>query len=160
MRFASAGVCKNETKTTSILSAAEETFENLLDWIKDPVLCGRPRPEVEAGGCSVLGEVMCVASLSLDFYSILNSTEAKAKYGAKIREAMRLVRQHYDPGRMILMEHATVGGVDSSTAAGRLFNPGHSIEVAWFLLQMVQIYPDPELEQIAFISNQIYHISV
>ena len=40
-------------------------------------------------------------------------------------------------------------GVDLSTPQGRFFNPGHSIEVAWFLLHMCEVVPDDALSELA-----------
>merc|ERR1711970_986505 len=62
---------------------------------------------------------------------------------------MSKVRLHYDEQRHILMEVVTEKGIDHSTPSGRLFNPGHSIEVAWFLLQMCEVCPDASMEQMA-----------
>ena len=45
-------------------------------------------------------------------------------------------------------------GVDFSTPEGRFFNPGHSIEVVWFLLHMCSVLPDPSLEKIALDGQQ------
>jgi len=42
-----------------------------------------------------------------------------------------------------------VHGVQHAAAAGRLFNPGHSIEVAWFVLRLCRLSPDPDLEGMA-----------
>lgn len=42
-----------------------------------------------------------------------------------------------------------VRGVEHDSASGRLFNPGHSIEVAWFVLRLCRLCADPELEAIA-----------
>ena len=48
------------------------------------------------------------------------------------------------------MENAILGrGLDFSTPGGRLCNPGHSIEVSWFLLHLNKVLLDPEIEKIA-----------
>ena len=48
-------------------------------------------------------------------------------------------------------------GVDLSTPQGRFFNPGHSIEVAWFLLHMCEVVPDAKASTVweAFRHNWI-----
>jgi len=133
----------------AVLRAANDMFEKLLLWIEDPSLCGRPKPEVQVAGSTALGEIMCIASLSLDFYHTVDDEGEKAKASARIKDAMCMVRRHYDPARQILMEHCGPSGLDPSTPSGRLFNPGHSIEVAWFLLQMCEVHEDDELKEMA-----------
>lgn len=66
-----------------------------------------------------------------------------------IKQTMKDVQRHYEPERRILLENVPAHGVDLSTPDGRFFNPGHSIEVAWFLLHMCEVVPDEELSQLA-----------
>jgi len=108
---------------------------------------------------SVLAEVMCLASLALDFYHYLGEfpaavqnppgAERRREYVSLIQDAMCKVRLHYDDKRRILMELVSATGVEHSSPSGRLFNPGHSIEVAWFLLKMCEVCPDNSLQQLA-----------
>lgn len=63
---------------------------------------------------------------------------------------MRRVVVHYDPKRRIFMETADAeDGVDMSTPSGRIANPGHSIEVSWFLLHLCRILPSQKHFQMA-----------
>merc|ERR550525_2031020 len=99
----------------------------------DPTLCGRPEVDLPSSGGSNLAEVMCLASLSLDFYHTLQEfpeavtsppwEERRAEHLNDIRQAMSVVRRHFDADRQILMEFVTAKGVDHSTPAGRLFSP-------------------------------------
>ena len=41
----------------------------------------------------------------------------------------------------VFLEHCATQGLSGATPAGRVFNPGHSIEVAWFLLRMCDALP-------------------
>ena len=43
--------------------------------------------------------------------------------------------------RDVFLEHVAPGGLTDATPAARLLNPGHSIEVAWFLLAMCDAVP-------------------
>jgi N-acylglucosamine 2-epimerase len=62
-----------------------------------------------------------------------------------VEDAMDRVKLHYDAERRILMETVDPEqGIDHSTMAGRLFNPGHSVEVAWFLLHLCKLKPSQE----------------
>jgi len=57
-----------------------------------------------------------------------------------LRTARDGVFAHYDKDRRILMENVgPTRRVDHSSPGGRLFNPGHSIEVAWFMLQASEV---------------------
>lgn len=50
----------------------------------------------------------------------------------------------------VFMENACLEkGLDFSSPGGRLCNPGHSIEVSWFLLHLNRILKDPEIRHIA-----------
>ena len=99
--------------------------------------------------------------------------ERKEGLIASIRQTMQDVQRHYEPERRILLENVPVSrtrllapdahlharsfsnrcgqehGVDLSTPQGRFFNPGHSIEVAWFLLHMCEVVPDDALSELA-----------
>ena len=134
----------------AVFAAAEAMFDRLLEWIADPTKCGAPPG---AGGddqrATKLADIMCVASLSLDFYHLCRDDDRREAHRARMADAMRDVQRHYDASRRVLMEHAGPGGVDSATPAGRLFCPGHSIEVAWFLLQMCEVVADSDLQALA-----------
>lgn len=132
----------------AVYGKAAAMFERLLEWIEDPTKCGRPpRPHPEAA--SSLADVMCVASLSLDFLQISADAATRDRHRARVADVQRKVLAHYDRDRRIFMEAATADGVDGSTPAGRLFVPGHSIEVSWFLLQTCDEVPNEALAAVA-----------
>lgn len=115
-------------------------FERFLEWIDNPTLCGQLPPPKGAKPTSVLGEVMCLASLSEEFIAKLPAQ--RDRFLPFVDDAMRRVVVHFDPERKIFMESANpVHGVDHSTMSGRFFNPGHSIEVAWFVLHLCWLRP-------------------
>jgi len=134
----------------AVYARAAGMFERLLEWIDDPTKCGRPpRPPSAAEGSS-LADLMCVASLSLDFlrYSSVRAA-TREKHAARIADVQRRALVHYDRSNRVFMEAATPDGVDHATPAGRLFVPGHSIEVAWFLLQTCEEVANEPLEAVA-----------
>jgi N-acylglucosamine 2-epimerase len=134
-------------------------FDELARWIDDPSLCGRPAPNVPPGDAAAAGDpgetrladVMCMASLALDFLRHLAGTPQdtaarREQYLGLIRAAMANCERHYDTrgpggGRKVFLETCSGAGLSSATPAGRMFNPGHSIEVAWFLLLMCDAVP-------------------
>ena len=159
---AAAGVPTNSSAAApeAYLAEATDYFERLRDWIDDPTLLGRPAapkapssvsdgsPAPAPANSSSLADVMCLSGLSEECLDKL--PERREEWLLHVHEAQRRVRLHYDPKRRILMEHADpLHGVSHSMPAGRLFNPGHSIEVAWFLLHLGRVAPDAELGDMA-----------
>ena len=128
--------------------AALGMFERFSRWIDDPTLYGRPAPPPGAQPTSVLGEVMCLAGLAEEF--IAKFPERRGEFLPHVDSAMRRVKLHYDAERRVLMEAAhPERGVEHDTMAGRFFNPGHSIEVAWFLLHLCRLRPSDEHRTLA-----------
>ena len=67
-----------------------------------------------------------------------------------MKSAGETAKLHYSKEHDIFMENAILArGLDFSTPGGRLCNPGHSIEVSWFLLHLNKVLLDPEIEKIA-----------
>ena len=128
------------------LDAGLAMYESCLEWMADPRKCGaHPETSPPNDGISSLAVVMCIASMRLEFAEKLKGFgdryEAKIPlFMAGIKETIDAIRMHvYETasGNRILLE--SVGkqnGPDLSTPPGRLFSPGHSIEVAWFLIQL------------------------
>ena len=72
------------------------------------------------------------------------------RYAAVVAETIAGVARHYDPARRIFVEHVAPDGRDlGELPEGRLFNPGHAIETAWILLDMLALLPDPAHRQMA-----------
>jgi N-acylglucosamine 2-epimerase len=58
------------------------------------------------------------------------------------------INLHYHPVKEVLMENITTDGSDiSEWSKGRNFCPGHSIEVAWIVLGILEHLPDSDTEQ-------------
>jgi N-acylglucosamine 2-epimerase len=124
-------------------------FDLFAHWLDHPeALGGLARDESSADGVGGLAGVMCLASLS---EALLDACpEQRTRFLEHVAEAQRRVRLHYDPQRKVFRENAhATRGVDDSTAAGRLFNPGHSVEVAWFVLRLCELRPDASLRALA-----------
>ncbi|MEP6538927.1 MAG: AGE family epimerase/isomerase [Bryobacteraceae bacterium] len=108
-------------------------FWSIREWIASPELMDRP---VFPGppAVSSLADIMVVASMAMELAAVSDDP----RYGEVMRECLAAAFPHYDPERRILMENA--GFAD--TPEGRLFCPGSSLEVAWFLLHLLQRFPD------------------
>lgn len=134
------------TGERAYLDEAVEIFWRIVEWIKNPALMDRPAMAGQPP-MSGLANVMVLASMAIE----LARFAPDPRYLQVMRNAMDGVRRHYDPTRRILVENVPLeGGSLSHWPEGRLFSPGHSIEVAWFLLHMLEIIPDAELQNLAF----------
>eukprot|EP00038_Savillea_parva_P014568 m.11355 g.11355 ORF g.11355 m.11355 type:complete len:427 (-) comp2838_c0_seq2:1150-2430(-) len=130
------------------VSKARDMFERFRVWIDDPAAFGRTPPPPGAKLASSLAQVMCLAGLAEEFIETV--PEDRALYMPFVEDAMRRVRLHFDAERKIFMEVADPErGVHHDTMDSRLFNPGHSIEVSWFLLHLCDLKPDAEVETMA-----------
>ncbi len=121
-------------------------FDDIRRWIADPTLLGRPA-FAGAPAVSNLADVMVVASLAIEIARV----DPHPRFRAVMAQALRDVRRHYDAERRILIENVPLDGRDlGDWYEGRLFNPGHSIEVAWFLLHLLEFVDDPPSRQLAY----------
>jgi len=127
------------------LEEAVEVFWRVVEWIEKPELMDRP---TMAGlpAMSNLANVMVLAGLAME----LAQVEDDEGYREVMQEAVEGAKRHYDAERRIFMENAALEEVDvSAWPEGRFFNPGHSIEVGWFLLHLLDYVPDAECRQMA-----------
>jgi N-acylglucosamine 2-epimerase len=123
-----------------------DLFWKITKWIEDPSMLDRPAFEGNPPSSS-LADVMVLASMAIELMRVKDDP----RYREMIQKAMDGVKKHFEPTRKILIERVPLSGVDiSDWPEGRFFNPGHSIEVAWFLLHMLEIIPNPELQKLAF----------
>jgi N-acylglucosamine 2-epimerase len=133
------------TAKQQYLDKAVDLFWKIRDWIADPALLDRPifngLPKV-----SSLADVMVLASMAIELAMI----ERKQAYLDVMADSLDNIGRHYNPDKGILMENVALDGSDlSKLPEGRYFNPGHSIEVAWFLLHLLKFLPDKRKEQMA-----------
>ncbi len=124
---------------------AVDMFWRIVKWIKDPTLMDRPTLTGQVPTSS-LAQVMVLASMAIE----LAKVDRDPRYLEIMQEAIKGVEKHYDPKRRILLENVPANGIDiSDWPEGRFFNPGHSIEVAWFLLHMLEFFPNGDHTQMA-----------
>lgn len=122
---------------------AAATFSVIEQLIADPARLGRP---VLAGSLRMhsLAIPMIMLNLLEEMRGILAPETIEAKAAACVQAMLR----HYDPQLRLLREHVGEDGGDSLEAfpEGRLINPGHSIEAAWFLLHYAAAREDQALQ--------------
>lgn len=121
-------------------------FWRIVAWIGNPALLERPALPGQRR-YSNLANVMVLASMALELAAI----ERKEEYLRVIREAIAGIARHYDPERRVLLENVPLNKDENlrDWPEGRAFNPGHSIEVVWFLLHLLEYFPDARLRQLA-----------
>ena len=125
---------------------AIELFWDITRWIEKPELLDRP---IMAGAPAVsnLANVMVLASMAIE----LAEADDDPAYKTIMTDAVEGCKKHFDPSRRILVENVPLDGKDiSGTPEGRFFIPGHSIEVAWFLLHILKYVPDSEAKNLAW----------
>ncbi len=135
----------NATGKQEYLDKSVDLFWKIRDWIADPSLLDRPifkgLPKT-----SSLADVMVLASMAIE----LAAVDPKQAYLDVMADSQKNIDRHFDAGRGILMETVALDGTDLfKLPEGRLFNPGHSIEVAWLLLHLLEFMPDKKKEQMA-----------
>jgi N-acylglucosamine 2-epimerase len=148
--FAMAGLLEyaRATDDERMLAEAIELFSRIEEWIADPALLDRPSLDASADGgrapvISKLSDVMVTIMLLLELMEVVPSP----RWDHRLRELTAAAMRHLDPARDVFLEHAALDGRSLlDTPDGRLLNPGHSIEMAWFLLHVLRRQPDAALQ--------------
>ena len=127
------------------LEESVEIFWRIVEWIERPELMDRP---LLAGqpAMSSLADVMVLASMAIELVQV----EEDPRYYRVMEEAVAGAKRHYDAERRLFVENAVIEETEvRKWPEGRFFNPGHSIEVAWFLLHLLEYVDDDKCRQIA-----------
>jgi N-acylglucosamine 2-epimerase len=154
--FAMAGLLEyaRATDDERMLAEAIELFSRIEEWIRDPALLDRPPLDASpAPVISKLSDVMVTIQLLLELIDA--TAEPRQNWDDRLRELTAAAMRHCDTSRHVFLEHAALddgirqdqqGGSLFDTPDGRLLNPGHSIEMAWFLLHVLRRHPDTALQ--------------
>lgn len=126
--------------------AAVDLFWKIQGWIQDPGILGRPVME-GVPAMSNLADVMVLASMAVE----LAAVDDHPGYKGIMISAIQQCKEHFDPRLNIFMENISLDrGTDiKQWPEGRLFNPGHSIEVVWFIMHMLDFVDDKEIFPLA-----------
>ena len=145
--FAMAGQLEyaRATGDERMLAEAIDLFSRIEEWIADPALLDRPSLDASAPRTSKLSDVMVTIQLLLELIDAAPAQDARWDY--RLRESTADAMRHYEPTRGVFLEHARSDGrFVFDTPDARLVNPGHSIEMAWFLLLVLRRHPDAALQ--------------
>lgn len=122
------------------IAEAEDLFWKIVSWIEEPALLGRVSSP-GAGKISALAHEMVLMSMAMELLAVKDDPRVRLV----LATAVRNTQMHFDPQRQVLLEMASLDGSDIRTGPdGRLFSPGHSLEVAWFLLHALEFLPPDE----------------
>jgi N-acylglucosamine 2-epimerase len=119
------------------LDEAIDIFWRVRDWIERPDLLGRPvygdQPRV-----TQLADWMVLAMMLMELAPI----HEDHRYRPLMRECFDGTLRHLHASRNVLLETASDDPGFAATPAGRLYCPGSSAEVVWFLLHLLRFDPD------------------
>lgn len=120
-----------------------DLFWKIEEWIQKPYLLDRPVLQGQIA-TSKLADVMVMIMLLLELMAV----DDDPRYASLLSEYMRASLKHREPRRNVFLEHVgTDGTILLDSPDGRLLNPGHSVEMAWFLLLALRRQPNRALQQ-------------
>jgi N-acylglucosamine 2-epimerase len=126
------------TGDRAYLDEAIEIFWRVKEWIANPMLLGRP---VYGGQkpVSQLADWMVLAMVLME----LAAVHPDERYRPLMRECFDGALRNLDPLTNVLLESAAPDDPGFwNTPSGRLYCPGSSAELAWFLLHLLRFDPD------------------
>ncbi|MCP5110663.1 MAG: N-acylglucosamine 2-epimerase [bacterium] len=117
---------------------AVDLFWRVRAWVEYPGTLGRPQLEGQQP-TSKLADIMVLAMMALELHRAVGDR----RYHQVLEDCLESAFRHADPERRILVEEVAPNGAKRyQSPEGRIFNPGHAIEMAWLLLHMLRIIPD------------------
>jgi N-acylglucosamine 2-epimerase len=128
-----------------------ELFDRVLALVADPTPLGRP---VLAG--QQPAQDLAVPMILLNLVAELRGAPGSATFDDRLdyddieRSCVERVLLHFDRDRRIVRERVAPDGSVLDSPEGRLLNPGHVVEAAWFLAEYARRSRQPELAADAF----------
>ena len=135
----------------SFRARALELFERVLALVDDPAPLGRPQLAGQRAGQD-LAVPMILLNLIAELRGAPGSEtfDDRDDYDAIERDCVRRVMLHFDRDRRLVREHVAPDGGRIDAPEGRLLNPGHVVEAAWFLAEYARRVGDEALAGDAF----------
>lgn len=135
----------------SFRARALALFERVLALVEDPTPLGRPQLAGQRAGQD-LAVPMILLNLVAELRGAPGSEtfDDRDDYDAIERDCVRRVMLHFDRERRLVREHVAPDGGLIDAPEGRLLNPGHVVEAAWFLAEYARRIDDEQLAQDAF----------
>jgi len=122
------------TGDAAYIEEARKLFWRIVKWIDRPQLIGK-LPVKPSERVSLLGDEMCIMLMAIELLAVRHSTPVRRVLAGAVNNTLL----HYDPRLRVLMEVAALDGRDlRATPEGRTMCPGHSLELAWFLLHALE----------------------
>lgn len=127
-------------KATGDKSYAEKAlnlFHKVQKWLATPgVLEPKYLPALQAVGHSI-------TMIMLNVAVVLSQVTEDESLGKQVEESFRLIKDKlYQPKYNCVLEMVTPEGELIDTLNGRVINPGHCIETAWFLMEASRLMPE------------------
>ena len=132
------------TDNHNLLNEAINIFKKILMWSKDLSLVGQPKL---TGNPSA--STLAVPMILLNIIDEINRTHKNINYNNIAAECVQEIHLHVKGKIKAVLENVGKDGSLLDSPEGRLINPGHSIEAAWFLLHYIKNNPNKEIEKIA-----------
>lgn len=135
----------------SFRARALALFERVLALVADPTPLGRPQLAGQRAGQD-LAVPMILLNLVAELRGAPGSEtfDDRDDYDAIERDCVRRVMLHFDRERRLVREHVAPDGGWIDAPEGRLLNPGHVVEAAWFLAEYARRIGDEPLARDAF----------
>lgn len=127
-------------KATGDKSYAEKAlnlFFKVQQWLATPgMLEPKYLPSLEAVGHSI-------TMIMLNVAVVLSQVTEDERLAKQVEESFRLIKDKlYQPKYNCVLEMVTPEGEMIDTLNGRVINPGHCIETAWFLMEASRLMPN------------------
>lgn len=126
------------TSDASYVDEAVALFWRIAKWIRQPHLLGVAPPPPGAPVASRLAEAMVLAGMATELLEFRDDRHVRGV----LEEAAHTALRHFDHEKRVFLEAAAADGSSlRGSPDGRLWSPGHSIEMAWFLLHALPYLP-------------------
>lgn len=125
-----------------ILNEALKVFKKILIWSKDLSLVGRPKLSGAPPSSS-----LAMPMIMLDLVDGMMKAHKNLNYKKVADDCVREICLHAKNNIKVVLENIGADGSLLDSPEGRILNPGHAIEAAWFLLHYNREKQDKEIEK-------------
>lgn len=129
------------TGRAELLERAQRLFWRIHEWWQKPELLGRERLAGERPATELAAPMVFLGMLE----ELAAAGVETDRERALTHEMLRIVDAHVDADAKKVYELAPLDGARAGVPAARVLNPGHSIELGWFLLHTAERLHDAAL---------------
>jgi N-acylglucosamine 2-epimerase len=124
---------------------AIELLKKIVVWRKDLTLVGRPK----FNGMPIMS-TLAIPMILLNVIDEIKNAHGDIGYNDLQKELVKEISLHVKDDLRAVFENVGIDGSVFDSPEGRLLNPGHSIEAAWFLLHYyLHKNPDEQIKNMA-----------